>query len=101
MSALEVEHLDGGNQYACDHCGRKVNATRQLRLRTLPPYLCMSLKRFVFDMRVRDCSQMEVSVLHCQLRVPQRPQIDLAQHVPTATSATKGSRRRQVRLQCR
>ena len=53
MSALEVEHLDGGNQYACDHCGRKVNATRQLRLRTLPPYLSMSLKRFVFDMRVR------------------------------------------------
>jgi ubiquitin carboxyl-terminal hydrolase 48 len=59
MSALEVEHLDGGNQYACDHCGRKVNATRQLRLRTLPPYLCMSLKRFVFDMRVRLSGQRQ------------------------------------------
>ncbi len=53
MSALEVEHLAGDNQYACEHCGRKVDATRQLRLRTLPPYLCLSLKRFVFDLRVR------------------------------------------------
>ena len=53
MSALEVEHLTGDNQYACEHCGRKVDATRQLRLRTLPPYLCLSLKRFVFDLRVR------------------------------------------------
>ena len=52
-SALEVENLRGDNQYRCELCRAMVDATRQLRLRALPPYLCLSLKRFVFDMRVR------------------------------------------------
>lgn len=52
MSALEVEELRGDNQYRCDLCRTMVDATRQLRLRQLPPYLCLSLKRFVFDLRV-------------------------------------------------
>ena len=46
------EELSGDNQYHCDFCGKKVDATRQLCLRQLPPYLCMSLQRFVFDMKV-------------------------------------------------
>ncbi|KAL0020878.1 hypothetical protein WJX77_005350 [Trebouxia sp. C0004] len=45
------EELSGDNQYLCDFCGKKVDATRQLCLRQLPPYLCMSLQRFVFDMK--------------------------------------------------
>lgn len=46
------EELSGDNQYHCDFCGKKVDATRQLCLRQLPPYLCLSLQRFVFDMKV-------------------------------------------------
>ena len=33
----------------------QVDATRQLRLRALPPMLCLSLQRFVFDYNV-SCS---------------------------------------------
>lgn len=49
---LSAEELSGDNQYHCDFCGKKVDATRQLCLRQLPPYLCLSLQRFVFDMKV-------------------------------------------------
>ena len=50
---LSAEELSGDNQYHCDFCGKKVDATRQLCLRQLPPYLCLSLQRFVFDMKVQ------------------------------------------------
>ena len=50
---LSAEELSGDNQYHCDFCGKKVDATRQLCLRQLPPYLCFSLQRFVFDMKVQ------------------------------------------------
>ena len=30
-----------------------MDATRQLRLRSVPPYLCLSLQRFVFDLKAR------------------------------------------------
>ena len=53
MSALDVEELRGDNQYRCELCRGMVDATRQLCLRALPPYLCISLKRFVYDLRVR------------------------------------------------
>ena len=49
---LGEEMLAGDNQYGCEFCNRKVDARRQLRLRTVPPYLCLSLQRFVFDYRV-------------------------------------------------
>lgn len=44
--------LDGSNQYACESCQCKVDAIRQMVLRTLPPYLCLQLNRFVFDLEV-------------------------------------------------
>ena len=50
---LRAEELSGDNQYHCDFCGKKVDATRQLCLRQLPPFLCLSLQRFVFDMKVQ------------------------------------------------
>lgn len=50
---LSAEELSGDNQYHCEFCGGKVDATRQLCLRQLPPYLCLSLQRFVFDMKVQ------------------------------------------------
>ena len=42
----------GDNQYLCENCGCKCDAERQMQLRSLPPYLCLSLQRFVFDMQV-------------------------------------------------
>ena len=48
-----MERLEGDNQYLCAFCEAKVDATRQLRLRSVPPYLCLSLQRFVFDLKAR------------------------------------------------
>lgn len=48
---LGEERLDGDNQYQCDFCGHRTDATRRVRLHSLPPYLCFQLKRFVFDMQ--------------------------------------------------
>ena len=47
-SYLEPEVLCGDNQYSCERCARKVDARRQVALRALPPYLCLSLQRFYF-----------------------------------------------------
>jgi ubiquitin carboxyl-terminal hydrolase 48 len=49
---LGAEDLEGDNQYFCNFCQAKVNARRQMRLESLPPYLCLSLQRFIFDMKV-------------------------------------------------
>lgn len=49
---LSPESLCGENQFFCDFCKKKADATRQLCLQQLPPYLCLSLQRFVFDMKV-------------------------------------------------
>jgi ubiquitin C-terminal hydrolase len=47
-SYLEPEVLCGDNQYFCERCATKVDARRQVALRALPPYLCLSLQRFYF-----------------------------------------------------
>lgn len=44
-----MELLEGDNKYYCDHCKEKQVATRQLKVKELPPLLCLSLQRFVFD----------------------------------------------------
>lgn len=51
-SLLAPEVLDGDNQYFCDTCNCKQDATRQLIVKDLPPFLCLSLQRFVFDLKV-------------------------------------------------
>jgi ubiquitin C-terminal hydrolase len=53
-AALEAEILSGSNQYACDYCGHKADATRQMALRSVPPYLCLPLQRFVYDYKKND-----------------------------------------------
>lgn len=63
ISALEAEVLEGSNQYACELCQCKVDAIRQMVLRTLPPYLCLQLNRFVFDLEV--CVWLCVCVRVC------------------------------------
>lgn len=45
---LSVEELQGDNQYFCDSCATRVNATRSISLQSLPPVLIFQLKRCVF-----------------------------------------------------
>lgn len=45
---LSVEKLHGDNQYFCDSCGTRVDATRSIKLRSLPDVLNFQLKRCVF-----------------------------------------------------
>lgn len=51
---LAPEILDGDNQYFCEHCNSKRDATRQLVVKETPPFLCLSLQRFVFDLKKMD-----------------------------------------------
>ncbi|XP_058724797.1 ubiquitin carboxyl-terminal hydrolase 26-like [Vicia villosa] len=43
-----VEELNGDNQYFCESCKTRVDATRSIKLRTLPDVLNFQLKRYVF-----------------------------------------------------
>jgi hypothetical protein len=52
VSLLSPEELVGDNQYDCANCRGKRDATRRMMLRRLPPFLSLSLQRFVFDQRV-------------------------------------------------
>ncbi|KAG5393767.1 hypothetical protein IGI04_023730 [Brassica rapa subsp. trilocularis] len=45
---LSLEHLNGDNQYFCASCHARVDATRCIKLRTLPPVITFQLKRCVF-----------------------------------------------------
>ncbi|XP_058092711.1 ubiquitin carboxyl-terminal hydrolase 26-like isoform X2 [Magnolia sinica] len=45
---LSMEQLQGENQYFCESCGRRVDATRCIKLRRLPAVLNFQLKRCVF-----------------------------------------------------
>ena len=49
---LSVEELHGDNQYFCESCKTRVNATRSIKLRTLPCVLNFQLKRCVFVPKV-------------------------------------------------
>ncbi|CAG7869660.1 hypothetical protein BRARA_F01591 [Brassica rapa] len=45
---FSLEHLNGDNQYFCGSCDARVDATRCIKLRTLPPVITFQLKRCVF-----------------------------------------------------
>ncbi|KAL0379180.1 UNVERIFIED_CONTAM: Ubiquitin carboxyl-terminal hydrolase 26 [Sesamum radiatum] len=45
---LSIEELEGDNQYYCDACATRVDATRSIKLRSLPAVLNFQLKRCVF-----------------------------------------------------
>ncbi|KAG0458005.1 hypothetical protein HPP92_023162 [Vanilla planifolia] len=45
---LSLEELHGENQYYCESCGTRVDATRSIKLRTLPSVLNLQLKRYIF-----------------------------------------------------
>ncbi|CAM6105180.1 unnamed protein product [Calypogeia fissa] len=46
---LSEENLRGENQYSCESCKMRVDATHSMKLRSLPPVLNFQLKRFVFN----------------------------------------------------
>ncbi|RHY09845.1 hypothetical protein DYB25_003624 [Aphanomyces astaci] len=60
VSYLAPEVLDGDNQYYCDTCQAKQNATRHIEIEesTLPPTLMLHLMRFVYD--VKTCTKKKV-----------------------------------------
>ena len=45
------ELLAGGDQYFCEACDKKVDATRSTKFRQLPPILSLGLNRFTYDMK--------------------------------------------------
>ncbi|MQL86936.1 hypothetical protein Taro_019486 [Colocasia esculenta] len=47
---LSIEQLFGENQYFCQSCGKRVDATRCIKLRALPSVLIFQLKRYDFLM---------------------------------------------------
>ncbi|XP_066546567.1 ubiquitin carboxyl-terminal hydrolase 48 isoform X3 [Amia ocellicauda] len=46
---LKEEKLEGDNRYFCESCQTKQNATRRIKLQSLPRTLNLQLMRFVFD----------------------------------------------------
>jgi ubiquitin carboxyl-terminal hydrolase 48 len=54
---LSVEALNGDNQYSCESCQKRVDATRSIKLRSLPPVVNFQLKRYVFLPKVIPCSE--------------------------------------------
>ena len=49
MAFVTPELLDGGNQYFCELCAKKCDASKGMKLRRHPPVLTVSLNRFEFD----------------------------------------------------
>ncbi|KAG1654322.1 Ubiquitin carboxyl-terminal hydrolase 48 [Nymphon striatum] len=49
LEFLKEEKLEGSDQYFCNSCNSKRNATRHIKLKQLPPVLNLQLLRFVFD----------------------------------------------------
>lgn len=43
------ELLEGDNAYFCEKCGEKRNTIKRMCIKTLPPLLCIQLKRFGYD----------------------------------------------------
>ncbi|XP_071803820.1 ubiquitin carboxyl-terminal hydrolase 40-like isoform X1 [Asterias amurensis] len=46
---VDVERMEGQNQYHCSSCCKLVNAIKSAKIRSLPPILTVSLLRFSFD----------------------------------------------------
>ncbi|XP_035828590.1 LOW QUALITY PROTEIN: ubiquitin carboxyl-terminal hydrolase 24 [Aplysia californica] len=46
---VKGELLEGANAYFCEKCGEKRNAIKRMCIKSLPPMLCIQLKRFGYD----------------------------------------------------
>ena len=47
--------MDGSNAYYCERCDKKVDTTKRLCVKKLPPILVIQLKRFDYDYD-RECA---------------------------------------------
>ena len=52
---VKGELLDGSNAYYCERCDKKVDTTKRLCVKKLPPILVIQLKRFDYDFE-RECA---------------------------------------------
>ena len=71
---LEPETLEGDNAYYCEACACKRPALKGTRLVTLPPVLCVGLKRFDFDF-----ASLSRVKLHHPVNIP--PVLDMAPYL--------------------
>ncbi|BFY99847.1 hypothetical protein BsWGS_02887 [Bradybaena similaris] len=46
---VKGELLEGANAYFCEKCGEKRNTIKRMCIKSLPPVLCIQLKRFGYD----------------------------------------------------
>ena len=60
---LSLEELRGENQYFCESCFMRVDATRCIKLRSLPAVLNFQLKRYVFLPKVQFLNLRELFLL--------------------------------------
>jgi len=60
--SLSDERLEGDNQYHCQSCGLKRDATRSAAITSLPPILHFSLLRFVFDPKTCERRKSRASI---------------------------------------
>lgn len=58
----KAEQLSGDNQFECSNCKRKSDATREFRIKKLPPYLCLPIGRLYYDSKVGSISAKQKSV---------------------------------------
>lgn len=49
LNMLNMDKLEGANQYQCDSCNKKADALKGILVRKYPPILTFSLSRFDFD----------------------------------------------------
>ena len=52
LDFLKIERMTGAEQYYCENCGCKQDATRCCKLLDLPPIMYLQLNRFQFDMQL-------------------------------------------------
>mmetsp|Transcript_75937 Transcript_75937/g.180552 ORF Transcript_75937/g.180552 Transcript_75937/m.180552 type:complete len:476 (-) Transcript_75937:62-1489(-) len=59
---LEAESLTGDEQWRCDKCKKRVDATKKIDLWKLPPVLVIHLKRFEFDVKTMRFQKITASI---------------------------------------
>jgi len=67
---IQKDELCGDNQYLCEVCNGKRDATRQIELLALPPVLTLQLLRFVYDVETN--SKKKARALHLNTPIEMR-----------------------------
>lgn len=68
---LASESLDGENQYQCDSCNKKRDATKTTKILTAPPHLNVTLLRFKYDRKTNRRAKVFVNIHYpLELQLP-------------------------------